>query len=57
MKQYKVLNEKEMKKTIGGESVFSKIGNVVGPAAYWILKGLGNMSDVNQADRINRKKH
>ncbi|MGM8168383.1 enterocin 1071A family bacteriocin, partial [Enterococcus faecalis] len=27
MKQYKVLNEKEMKKTIGGESVFSKIGN------------------------------
>ncbi|EGO7954076.1 bacteriocin-type signal sequence [Enterococcus faecalis ATCC 35038] len=57
MKKYKVLTEKEMKRTIGGGSVFSKIGNTLGPAAYWLLKGLGNMSDVNQADRINRKKH
>ncbi|MFB8530897.1 enterocin 1071A family bacteriocin [Enterococcus casseliflavus] len=49
------LTEKELKKCVGG-SVWSDIGQGVGKVGYWVLKGLGNMSDVNQADRINRKK-
>ncbi|OTN83654.1 hypothetical protein A5819_003823 [Enterococcus sp. 7E2_DIV0204] len=51
----KVLSEKELKKCVGG-SVWGTIGEYAGTAGYWVLKGLGNMSDVNQADRINRKK-
>lgn len=51
----KILTDNELKKCVGG-SVWSTIGEVVGTAGYWVLKGLGNMSDVNQADRINRKK-
>lgn len=50
------LTEKELKNCVGG-STWSDIGQGIGEKiGYWILKGLGNVSDVNQADRINRKK-
>lgn len=51
----KELTNKDLKKFIGG-SVWSDIGQGIGRVGYWVLKGLGNISDVNQADRINRKK-
>lgn len=51
----KELSEKELRECVGG-GAWDDIGQGVGRVAYWVGKAMGNMSDVNQASRINRKK-